>query len=49
MLLSDVGIYSNNEYPVMVAYATQEKEVSNLVKCGLATGVQVVPRSGGHQ
>jgi FAD/FMN-containing dehydrogenase len=42
-------MYSHDEYPVMLAYATQEQEVSNLVKCGLSTGVQVVPRSGGHQ
>ena len=33
----------------MIAYATQVKEVQNLVNCGLSTGVQVVPRSGGHQ
>lgn len=42
-------MYSHDEYPLMLAYATQAEEVSSLVKCGHSTGVQVVPRSGGHQ
>lgn len=33
----------------MVVYATTIDEISPLVKCGVATGFNVTPRSGGHQ
>ena len=38
-----------DQFPSLIAYATSEAEVASLVRCGRSTGVQVVPRSGGHR
>ncbi|MCJ1250088.1 hypothetical protein MMC30_007314 [Trapelia coarctata] len=47
-LTASSGVILNPEFPAMVVYATTIDEISPLVKCGLATGFHVTPRSGGH-
>lgn len=39
----------HNEFPVLIAYATQVAEVTPLVHCAQENGVRAIPRSGGHQ
>ncbi|KAL6172582.1 hypothetical protein ACJQWK_01734 [Exserohilum turcicum] len=42
------AIVSNNQFPAMVVYANKVDELGPLVKCGVANGFVIVPRSGGH-
>lgn len=41
--------HSFDEYPAVVAYATQKTEIGALVKCAQSNGYRATPRSGGHQ
>lgn len=43
------GHCRHNEFPVLIAYATQVAEVTPLVHCAQANGIRAMPRSGGHQ
>ena len=38
-----------DQFPALIAYVNDAKEVPPLIECARSTGVKAVPRNGGHQ
>lgn len=37
------------QFPTLLAYAEKASEIGPLIACAKSSGVQAVPRTGGHQ